>query len=167
MAKNFTMKANNGAGWDTLHPKTSMGQVEGLSPKINEVEAIAKGAAPSTHNHTRSQITDFPASLPSSDVPAWAKAANKPTYTAAEVGAATSNHTHTAENVGAAASNHTHTAANVGAAAANHTHTAANVGAAPSTHSHGAGDLNVPVITVGRTTPAGPKVGDIWYDENN
>ena len=28
-------------------------------------------------------------------VPAWAKANSKPTYTASEVGAATSNHTHT------------------------------------------------------------------------
>ena len=34
-------------------------------------------------------------SLPASDVSAWAKASTKPTYTASEVGAATSNHTHT------------------------------------------------------------------------
>ena len=34
-------------------------------------------------------------SLPASDVYAWAKAATKPTYTASEVGAATSGHTHT------------------------------------------------------------------------
>lgn len=34
-------------------------------------------------------------SLPASDVYAWAKAATKPTYTASEVGAATSDHTHT------------------------------------------------------------------------
>ena len=42
---------------------------------------------PSAHTHTRSQITDFPSSLPASDVYAWAKASSKPTYTAAEVGA--------------------------------------------------------------------------------
>lgn len=51
---------------------------------------------PSTHAHTRAQITDFPSSMPASDVSAWAKAASKPTYTAAEVGAATASHTHAA-----------------------------------------------------------------------
>lgn len=43
--------------------------------------------AAGTHTHPKSQITDFPASLPASDVPAWAKAASKPTYNASEVGA--------------------------------------------------------------------------------
>lgn len=43
---------------------------------------------------TKSQVSDFPASMPASDVSAWAKAATKPTYTAEEVGAATANHTH-------------------------------------------------------------------------
>lgn len=62
------------------------------------------GAAPAVHNHTRAQITDFPASLPASDVPAWAKAASKPKYTAAEVGAAAAGHTHTAAQAGAKAS---------------------------------------------------------------
>jgi len=75
------------------------------------------GAAPAVHTHTRAQITDFPASLPASDVPAWAKAASKPKYTAAEVGAAAAGHTHTAAQVGAAAANHTHTAAQAGAKA--------------------------------------------------
>lgn len=43
------------------------------------------GAAPSSHTHTKSQITDFPSSLPASDVYAWAKASTKPTYNATEV----------------------------------------------------------------------------------
>lgn len=42
--------------------------------------------APSTHSHTKSQISDFPTSMPASDVPAWAKASTKPTYTPTEVG---------------------------------------------------------------------------------
>lgn len=42
---------------------------------------------PSAHTHTKAQITDFPSSMPASDVYSWAKAATKPTYTAAEVGA--------------------------------------------------------------------------------
>ena len=47
-----------------------------------------------SHTHTKSQITDFPSSLPASDVYSWAKASTKPTYTAAEVGAAAASHTH-------------------------------------------------------------------------
>ncbi|MCI8777308.1 MAG: hypothetical protein HFK00_07990 [Oscillospiraceae bacterium] len=39
------------------------------------------------HTHSKSDITDFPQSLPASDVSAWAKAATKPKYTASEVGA--------------------------------------------------------------------------------
>ena len=42
--------------------------------------------APSTHSHTKSQISDFPTSMPASDVPSWAKASSKPTYTPSEVG---------------------------------------------------------------------------------
>ena len=41
---------------------------------------------PSSHTHTKSQITDFPSSLPASDVSAWAKAASKPSYSKSEVG---------------------------------------------------------------------------------
>ena len=37
------------------------------------------------HTHTKSQITDFPTSLPASDVKAWAKADTKPPYTGTEV----------------------------------------------------------------------------------
>lgn len=42
--------------------------------------------APSAHKHVKADITDFPTSLPASDVKAWAKAATKPSYTKAEVG---------------------------------------------------------------------------------
>ena len=56
--------------------------------------------APASHTHTKSQISDFPASLPASDVYDWAKAASKPTYTASEVGAAAASHTHTAAQAG-------------------------------------------------------------------
>lgn len=44
------------------------------------------------HEHTKSEITDFPTSMPASDVSAWAKASTKPTYTYDEVGAAASSH---------------------------------------------------------------------------
>lgn len=48
-------------------------------------DALA-GKAASSHTHTKAQITDFPTSMPASDVYAWAKAASKPTYTPTEVG---------------------------------------------------------------------------------
>ena len=41
---------------------------------------------PSSHEHTTAEITDFPSSMPASDVPAWAKESTKPSYTKAEVG---------------------------------------------------------------------------------
>lgn len=60
-----------------------------------ETDAMLAGKADAGHGHTRAQIADFPASLPASDVYAWAKAPSKPSYTAAEVGAAGSSHGHT------------------------------------------------------------------------
>lgn len=50
------------------------------------LKTLVDGKAPSVHTHTKSQITDFPTSMPASDVSAWAKAATKPSYTKAEVG---------------------------------------------------------------------------------
>lgn len=50
------------------------------------LKTLVDGKAPTSHNHTKSQITDFPTSMPASDVSAWAKAATKPSYTKAEVG---------------------------------------------------------------------------------
>ena len=43
------------------------------------------GKAPSSHNHTKSQITDFPSSLPASDVYSWAKQSTKPSYSWSEI----------------------------------------------------------------------------------
>ena len=54
----------------------------------------ALGVAATVHTHTKAQITDFPASLPASDVYAWAKASVKPSYTHTEVGAAAASHSH-------------------------------------------------------------------------
>lgn len=50
------------------------------------LKALVDGKAPISHTHKKSQITDFPSSMPASDVYAWAKAATKPSYTKAEVG---------------------------------------------------------------------------------
>lgn len=59
------------------------------------ITPAAIGAAPMSHTHTKSQITNFPSSMPASDVYAWAKASSKPSYSYSEVGAAAASHTHT------------------------------------------------------------------------
>lgn len=55
---------------------------------------LANKYAAKSHTHSKSEITDFPSSLPASDVYSWAKASSKPSYTYSEVGAASSSHTH-------------------------------------------------------------------------
>lgn len=55
--------------------------------------------ASGSHTHTKSQITDFPSSMPASDVYSWAKASEKPTYSWGEITGkpntfASSAHTH-------------------------------------------------------------------------
>ena len=52
----------------------------------NNVTGKPSVYTPASHTHTKSQITDFPTSLPASDVSAWAKAASKPSYSKSEVG---------------------------------------------------------------------------------
>lgn len=59
----------------------------GARPATWTPTAADVGASPTGHKHTKSEITDFPTSMPASDVSAWAKAASKPSYTASEVGA--------------------------------------------------------------------------------
>lgn len=56
--------------------------------------------AAASHTHTKSQITDFPTSLPASDVYAWAKANTKPSYSWNEITGKPSSFT---------AASHTHT----------------------------------------------------------
>lgn len=51
----------------------------------SEINTKLNAKANSSHTHTKAQITDFPTSMPASDVPAWAKAASKPSYTIGEV----------------------------------------------------------------------------------
>lgn len=53
----------------------------------NDLRDKPLNLAPAAHRHSKSDITDFPSSMPASDVYGWAKAASKPTYTAGEVGA--------------------------------------------------------------------------------
>lgn len=43
------------------------------------------GAAAKSHTHAKADITDFPTSMPASDVSAWAKASTKPSYDFSEL----------------------------------------------------------------------------------
>jgi hypothetical protein len=92
---------------------------------------IPTEASLTSSGFTKNALTGFTETDPT--VPAWAKAENKPAYTASEVGAMA-----TSERSNYATTAHTHTAAEVGAMATSersnyattaHTHTAAEVGA--------------------------------------
>ena len=64
---------------------TSQGAYDGSAVKNINITASSVGAAASSHTHTKSQITDFPTSMPASDVYSWAKQSSKPSYTISEV----------------------------------------------------------------------------------
>lgn len=84
-AYNVELRKNDGSAFaDLFYLKTTWTMIESKPSTFT----------PTAHNHTKSEITDFPASMPASDVYAWAKAATKPSYTYSEVGAAASSHTH-------------------------------------------------------------------------
>lgn len=75
-----------GTEWDDLGSQTVV--------TWEAIQSKPSTFTPAEHTHTVSQITDFPTSMPASDVSAWAKAPTKPTYTASEIGAAAADHTH-------------------------------------------------------------------------
>ena len=64
---------------------TSQGAYDGSAVKNINITASSIGAAASSHTHTKAQITDFPTSIPASDVYSWAKQPSKPSYTISEV----------------------------------------------------------------------------------
>lgn len=64
---------------------TSQGAYDGSAAKSINITASSVGAAASTHTHSKSQITDFPTSMPASDVYGWAKASSKPSYSWSEI----------------------------------------------------------------------------------
>ena len=93
----------------------NFGSAEGTVCEGNDAR-LSDTRVPKAHTHKKSEISDFPTSMPASDVPAWAKAASKPSYTASEVGASPSNHTHTGvyQPAGSyAASSHKHGATDI------------------------------------------------------
>lgn len=86
---------------------TFSGQLSGSATSVPWSGVTDKPSTytPSSHTHTKSQITDFPTSLPASDVYSWAKASSKPSYSWSEItgkpGTFTpSSHTHSKSEVG-------------------------------------------------------------------
>lgn len=51
----------------------------------SEINTKLNAKANSSHTHTKTQITNFPTSMPASDVYAWAKASSKPSYSWSEI----------------------------------------------------------------------------------
>ena len=69
------------------YPFTISASFLGAIDKTYLTGKLANTYANKVHTHLWADITDRPTALPASDVYPWAKAASKPTYTAAEVGA--------------------------------------------------------------------------------
>ena len=63
------------------------GRVGAIAAQKGDYTPEMVGAAPEVHKHITGDITNFPTSMPASDVYSWAKAANKPSYNYSEVGA--------------------------------------------------------------------------------
>ena len=86
-----TKSALNSAVNDLSNAIDNIDQSQGKDGNGNDIaETYAtkgelSGKANSSHTHTKSQITDFPTSLPASDVYAWAKASAKPSYSWSEI----------------------------------------------------------------------------------
>lgn len=149
---------NSPAALDTLY---EIANALGNDPNFaTTIMGLINSKAPLVHSHTRAQISDFPASLPASDVYAWAKAKNKPSYTAVEVGAADTNHNHNGvyQPIGSyAITNHNHDATYQ-----------PKGNYAPSTHVHSADQISdtqakVMMTTAERSKLAGIEVGANKY----
>ena len=134
--------------------------------------------APSAHKHVKADITDFPTSLPASDVSAWAKAANKPSYTWGEItekpGTFTpAGHKHVKADITDFPTLGTAAAKNVGDfAAASHSHSWDSVTGkpttfAPSAHKHVKADItdfptSLPASDVSAWAKAANKPSYTW-----
>lgn len=107
------LKSDEISDWAKLSEKPTytaneigLGNVDNTSdidkPISTATQTALDGKADTGHTHTVSDITDMPAYLTQETdptMPAWAKAKNKPTYTADEVGAAKKKHTHNVSDI--------------------------------------------------------------------
>lgn len=106
-SKNGIMSAADKAKLDTMgagytHPTGDGNQHVPATGTTNNNKALMAGSTAGSASWKTidySWLTNKPTSLPASDVYAWAKAASKPSYTAAEVGASADNHKHDASDI--------------------------------------------------------------------
>lgn len=106
-SKNGIMSAADKAKLDTMgaggtHPTGDGNQHVPATGTTNNNKALMAGSTAGSASWKTidySWLTNKPTSLPASDVYAWAKAASKPAYTAAEVGASADNHKHDASDI--------------------------------------------------------------------
>lgn len=82
-----------------ITPENIGASAKGHNHTKSEIKDFPTSMKPTAHTHTKSEITDFPSSMPASDVYAWAKASTKPSYTASEVGASPTGHKHTKSEI--------------------------------------------------------------------
>lgn len=75
---------------DTVIPNNVANLEQKITNLNQSVVNLQDAKAKKVHTHLVTDITDFPTSLPASDVHDWAKAETKPTYTHEEVGALSS-----------------------------------------------------------------------------
>lgn len=75
---------------DTVIPNNVTNLEQKITDLNQSVVKLQDVKAEKVHTHLVTDITDFPTSLPASDVHDWAKAETKPTYTHDEVGALSS-----------------------------------------------------------------------------
>lgn len=92
--------AGGGNTTSTYHRRPMTALWDYIKSKGNNTWQPKGSYAAASHTHTKSQITDFPTSLPASDVYAWAKANTKPSYSWNEITGKPSSFT---------AASHTHT----------------------------------------------------------
>ena len=69
--------------------ENAISEIKDGTTKVGDAEKLdgkeASSFADASHKHSVSEITDFPSSLPASDVPAWAKEKTKPGYKWSEI----------------------------------------------------------------------------------
>ena len=81
-----SVAVNDTTGEITCNVKVSSVTNNAITTKSDGLHVDISSKANIVHNHTTTDITDFPTSMPASDVSSWAKATDKPTYSQSEIG---------------------------------------------------------------------------------
>lgn len=140
--------------------QVGLGNVDNTSdadkPVSTATQTALNGKSNTDHNHAGvyQPVGSYLTSETDPTVPAWAKAATKPAYTAAEVGA---------DAAGSAAAVQSNLDAHTGNTANPHNVTAAQVGAAASVHYHAASDITSGTLSITRGGTGVTSIGGTDY----